>query len=263
MFFDTHTHLHLLSDRLYLPIDTLVKQSVSHQVQQLLTLSTHQAEFASLVQQVQPFECLYLGLGLHPLWIEQHKTKDLFILEKYLQNPPKHLVALGEIGLDKSSEKLLEQWQKQVHFFHQQLDLSEQFQLPVSLHSRKTHNEILQAIKVRKNKVKGVIHGFSGSVQQAKQFIDSGFFIGVGGVITYFRANKTRQAMAQLPLDCLLLETDSPDMPLNGRQGEINQPKNIRFVFEALCELKKIDQDKKDEVAKQLQQNAQRLFLTR
>ena len=103
----------------------------------------------------------------------------------------------------------------------------------------------------------GVVHGFAGSVQQAERFISLGYCIGVGGTITYPRASKTREVMTQLPLDALLLETDAPDMPLNGFQGQPNRPEQAARVFETLCELRP---EAPDVIAQALFDNTQRLF---
>ena len=104
---------------------------------------------------------------------------------------------------------------------------------------------------------KGVVHGFSGSLQQAQRFIELGYKIGVGGTITYPRASKTRDVMAQLPLSALLLETDAPDMPLNGFQGQPNRPEQAARVFTALCELRK---EPEEVIAGALLENTQSVF---
>jgi TatD DNase family protein len=102
-----------------------------------------------------------------------------------------------------------------------------------------------------------VIHAFNGSLQQAKTYIKMGFKIGVGGVITYQRAKKTRNTISQLPLKSLLLETDAPSMPISGMQGEINTPSALITIFEQLASLR---DENKDEIAKQLYKNSLSTF---
>ena len=116
--------------------------------------------------------------------------------------------------------------------------MAKQFNLPVNIHSRKTHDQIFTFLKRIPLSKLGVVHGFSGSYDQAKRFVDLGYKIGVGGTITYERANKTRQAIAKLPIDALVLETDSPDMPVFGFQGQPNRPERIVESFKALCTLR-------------------------
>lgn len=103
----------------------------------------------------------------------------------------------------------------------------------------------------------GVVHGFSGSLQQAERFVQLGYKIGVGGTITYPRASKTRDVIAKLPLASLLLETDAPDMPLNGFQGQPNRPEQAARVFAVLCELRP---EPADEIAEVLLNNTYTLF---
>ncbi len=102
-----------------------------------------------------------------------------------------------------------------------------------------------------------MVHGFAGSLQQAERFVQSGYKIGVGGTITYPRASKTRDVMARLPLSALLLETDAPDMPLNGFQGQPNRPEQVARVFASLCELR---QEPADVIANALLDNTKALF---
>ena len=119
-----------------------------------------------------------------------------------------------------------------------QADVQKILIVAVNLHSRKSHEQLFRFLKQANLPKCGVVHGFSGSYEQAKRFVDLGYKIGVGGTITYERANKTRQAIAKLPLEALVLETDTPDMPVFGFQGQPNRPERIVDTFEALCRLR-------------------------
>ncbi len=125
------------------------------------------------------------------------------------------------------------------------------------LHSRRTHDKLAMHLKRIDVPRRGVVHGFAGSLQQAQRFIELGYKIGVGGTITYPRASKTRDVMAQLPLTSLLLETDAPDMPLNGFQGQPNRPEQAARVFDVLCELR---QEPEDVIARALLENTRAVF---
>ena len=144
------------------------------------------------------------------------------------------LVAIGECGLDRSISNL----EKQTFLFEQQIALANELDLPLIVHHRQSHDLIAQSFKRCRPKNGGVIHAFSGSIQQAHYYIKQGFKLGVGGVITYERAAKTRAVIAKLEPQHLVLETDSPSMPLSGYQGEINTPLHIPNVFDALYGLK-------------------------
>lgn len=125
------------------------------------------------------------------------------------------------------------------------------------LHSRRSHDQLAAMLRQAKLPATGVVHGFAGSLSQAQAFIKLGYAVGVGGTISYERAQKTRQVMAQLPLSSLLLETDAPDMPLQGFQGQPNRPERAAVVFDVLCQLRT---ESAQEIADALLANTRRVF---
>ena len=125
-----------------------------------------------------------------------------------------------------------------MHWLQAQLQLANEHDLPVILHCRKAFSELVQLLRQQPPKMGGVYHGFSGSYQQATQLIDLGIKIGVGGTITYSRAQKTRATIAKLPLSALLLETDAPDMPVSGYQGQPNRPERLVNIVTVLAEIR-------------------------
>lgn len=203
------------------------------------------------------YPALYGALGLHPIVIEEHNDESLARLEQLLAAKPEKVVAVGEIGLDLYRDD--PQFAKQEQILDAQLRLAKRFDLPVLLHSRRTHDKLAMHLKKHALPRTGVVHGFAGSLQQAQRFIDLGYCIGVGGTITYPRASKTRDVMARLPLSSLLLETDAPDMPLNGFQGQPNRPEQAARVFSTLCELRA---EPPDVIADALLRNTRTLFST-
>lgn len=240
-FFDTHTHLDYLQQFTGESLSQLVENAKQAGVEKMLIVAVLARDFKTIQKMTALYpENLYYGLGLHPLYIKEHSEEDLSVLEHTLAHRDKNATAVAEIGLERAIPDLLtnELWQKQCHFFESQLYLAKQFALPVNIHSRKAHDQVFTFLKRISLPQYGVIHGFAGSYEQAKRFVDLGYKIGVGGTITYQRANKTRQAIAKLPLDALVLETDSPDMPVFGFQGQPNRPERIINTFEALCELR-------------------------
>jgi len=198
---------------------------------------------------------LYAALGLHPIVIEEHNGESLDILQECLAAQADAVVAIGEIGLDLYRED--PQFERQQQLLDAQLKLAKRYDLPVILHSRRTHDKLAMHLKKHDLPRKGVVHGFAGSLQQAQRFVELGYCIGVGGTITYPRASKTRDVMAQLPLSALLLETDAPDMPLNGFQGQPNRPEQAARVFTTLCELRP---EPAEDIAEALLANTRQLF---
>lgn len=252
--FDTHCHLDFppFQDDVGGHID-LARQ---HQVERILIPSVGPSNWLTITNLATQYPNLYFALGIHPHFIRQDPQVMLQQLEKVLADTSQHthLVAIGECGLDFTVDTPAE---IQEQILIRQLELANEYQLPVILHSRQSHNRLLQLLKQTPPIKGGVLHAFSGSEQQAKQFIKFGLKIGVGGVITYPRANKTRNTIRNLPIDTLVLETDAPDMPLTGEQGCYNHPKNTSVIVECVAELKK---QSKQTIACKLWENSNLLF---
>lgn len=222
-------------------------------VHRLVIPGVAEDQWPHLPKLCEEYNGLYYGLGLHPWWLANATTHWQEHLRDALERKSVHCVALGEIGLDSSRSVTAEH---QETALVAQLKLANEFALPVLLHSHKTHDRVLKWLR-RYPVVGGIIHGFSGSLQEAKAFWALGIHLGVGGTITYPRANKTRQAIAAMPLESLVLETDAPDMPLSGFQGQDNHPKQLPLVLDALAEL---HQQEADKIAPQLEKNVAELF---
>ncbi len=164
---------------------------------------------------------------------------------------------IGETGVDGHIDTPVT-LQQQV--FNGHLALAERASLPVIVHHRKSHHLLLECFKQSNYQGSGVIHAFSGSVEIAKGYIERGFYLGIGGTITYERAKKTRETLGYLlehHIDKLLLETDAPDMPMCGRQGEPNEPGYLTDVVDAISELYSVE---KSEVIAATTRNYFRLF---
>lgn len=224
-------------------------------VRQIIVPAVTADRFARVLRLAREHSPLYAALGLHPLYIAQHGDEQLAQLADFLASKPAKLVAVGEIGLDLYMAE--PQLARQQRLLAAQLKLAGRHDLPVILHSRRSHDQLAAMLRQADVPRRGVVHGFAGSLAQAQAFVRLGYFIGVGGTITYPRAQKTRGVMAQLPLAALLLETDAPDMPLAGYQGQPNRPERAADVFQALCLLRP---EPADTIATQLQQNTRTLF---
>jgi TatD DNase family protein len=176
---------------------------------------------------------LHHALGLHPMFMDEHKAEHIPQLHQLISksNP----VAVGEIGLDFFVEG--HDKQAQIDLFEQQLTIAKYYDLPVILHIRKAYDHALILLK-KHNITKGIVHAFSGSEQQAQLFIKHGFLLGVGGVITYDKATKIRRLFSQLPLNHIVLETDAPDMPLHDSDLNRNSPTQIPRILTALADIR-------------------------
>lgn len=233
-FYDTHCHFDFppFSD------DETNSLALAAQagVEKIIVPAIEADRFSRVLALADNYPALYAALGLHPIVIHKHQDASLALLEHHLQQRPAKLVAIGEMGLDLYMENPL--FDKQEAMLDAQLKLAKRYDLPVILHSRRTHDKLAAHLKRHNLPRTGVVHGFAGSLQQAERFVALGYKMGVGGTITYPRASKTRDVFAHLPLTSLMLETDAPDMPLNGWQGQPNRPERIADVFQALCTLR-------------------------
>ncbi|TCT20689.1 TatD family hydrolase [Thiobaca trueperi] len=176
---------------------------------------------------------LYPALGLHPVYLDQHADQDLAALERTVadQRP----LAIGEIGLDFFVRDL--DRTRQQRLFESQLTIARDARLPVLLHVRKAHDEVL-AILRRIRVCGGIAHAFNGSLQQARQYQDLGFKLGFGGMLTFERSAKLRRLAAALPLESIVLETDAPDMTVAAHRGERNSPEYLPDVLAALAQVR-------------------------
>jgi len=177
---------------------------------------------------------LYPALGLHPMYIAQHQDGDLTALVRALADHPE-VVAVGEIGLDFYVADLDRERQRTL--FEGQLQIAKAAQLPVLLHVRKAHAEVLESLK-RFQPVGGIAHAFNGSMEIAKQYLDLGFKLGFGGAMTYPQAKKLRRLASELPLSAIVLETDAPDMEGEQYHGQRNSPAYLADYLAVLAELR-------------------------
>ena len=219
------------------------------------------------------------SLGVHPWFVilqddkspSSPKNYDVSFQEQQLKQfislNKKKIVAIGECGIDvfkakkntQNQQALNENIVLQQDFFDMQLSLAQENNLPDIVHHCQSHALILPLLNKDKLAKAGVIHAFSGSYQQAKAYVELGFKIGVGGTITYPRAKKTINAIKQLPLSSLLLETDAPAMPPMGMQGVKNSPLSIAIVFQTLVDIRN---EPEKVIARQIEDNVEQLFFS-
>ena len=190
--------------------------------------------------------------GLHPMFLPEHRPEHLQQLRDWVQREAP--CAIGECGLDFFVDNLDPAEQRL--YFQAQLELAREMQLPLIVHARRALDEVIQRIR-RVGRLSGVVHSFSGSPEQARQLWDLGFMIGLGGPLTYPRANRLRGLVSKMPLEFLLLETDAPDQPDAGIRGQRNEPARLRQILETVAELR---QQAAAEIAAQTTANAKQLF---
>ncbi|MFV8783353.1 TatD family hydrolase [Microbulbifer sp. SA54] len=218
------------------------------------------AQWRSLFALVGSEPDWYGAVGVHPWWAADLAVSVARLQQAIVERVTKEragsgrVVAVGECGLDKSIATSLAD---QEAVLRPQLAAACELELPVIVHCVKAHSEILALLKVFRPARGGVIHAFSGSAEIAREYWKLGFRLGIGGTITYERAAKTRRTVSEVPLESLLLESDAPDMPHAGRQGERNSPEYLPAVAETVAQLRGIPVE---QVCAQTRENTQVLF---
>jgi len=239
---DAHCHLDFPdfpdfdSDR-----EAMLERARQAGVRRFILPGTTAATWQRTLDLAAKYEDIFPCLGLHPYFMDEHREEHLEKLEELLADNPQ-VVAVGEIGIDFWNSPSPEEKDRQWYFFDAQLKLAKKHDLPVVLHIRKAMDEVTKRLRQLQLPKGGLAHAFSGSQQQAEKLVKLGFKLGLGGALTYPRAQKLRRVAANLPVTSFLLETDSPDMPLNGQQGQRNEPSNIPLIQKNLAELRQMDE---------------------
>lgn len=214
--------------------------------------ATHADEWPALREAAAADPGLHAAYGLHPTFLEHHREAHLPLLREWIKR--ERPVAVGECGLDFYIEGL--DAEAQSAFFEAQLRIARDADLPLIVHARRAVDQVTAAIR-RIGGLRGVVHSFSGSRQQAEKLWELGFMLGLGGPVTYERANRLRTLAATMPLEHLLLETDAPDQPDSSIRGQRNEPARLTVVCEAIARLRGVPAA---EVAAATTANARRLF---
>lgn len=247
MFTDSHCHLF---KEYFDNIDEVIKRAADNKVFKCISAADSIKTCYEMLELSNKYDNIYIALGIHP----ENCFDNLDELNNIInsQHNNKKLVAIGEIGLDYYYGK--DNKEKQIEVFESQLKLAEECNLPVIVHSREATLDTINSLK--KYRVRGVIHCFSGSLETANEYIKMGYYIGIGGVMT-FKKSKIDEIIKDIPLDNIILETDSPYLTPEPYRKYRNEPKYIKTIAEYLADIKKISLD---EVSKNTENNIKELF---
>ena len=231
MFIDTHMHI---GDDFGVKPDQYIENALNNNVKLLIASFCEKDDLALSTEFVDKYKNLYCCVGYHPEVANNIVDNDYELLEKTIKSNKK-IVAIGEIGLDYYWVK--DNKDKQREVFRKQLELAVKLNLPVVIHTRDAIEETYQILK--EYPVKGVLHCFSGSLEMANKFIKLGFLLGIGGVVT-FKNSKLYQVIENVPLESIVLETDSPYLAPEPKRGTTNESANIPFIAEKIASIKNI-----------------------
>lgn len=247
MFVDTHCHI---SSEYYDDLEQVKTNAFNNGIVKVINNGCNQKSNEEILKLVRDNPYMYGAIGIHPENVEEYKVEDLRFIEQNLANPK--IVAIGEIGLDYHYTKDNKEAQKQL--LEAQLALAEKYKMPVIIHSREATQDTIDILK--KYHVKGVIHSFSGSLEVAKIYIKMGYLLGVNGVIT-FKNSNIKDVYKEIPLENIILETDSPYLTPHPFRGKQNEPMYIKVIAEFVANIKNVSVE---ELAQKTNQNVQKMF---
>ena len=256
MIFETHAHYD--DERFDEDRDILIEKLFQKNICNIINVGASIESTKTTIALAKKYENMYAAAGVHPSDIAGLNEETLAWLKEQTKDPK--VIAVGEIGLDYYCDKEEEVQKAQRYWFAQQMGLARESQLPVIIHSRDAAEDTMRVMKeVHAEEIPGVIHCYSYSPEMAKEFIKMGYYIGVGGVVTFKNAKKLKETVMQIPLERILLETDSPYMAPEPHRGSRNDSGNLVYVAEKIAELRGITAK---EVENDTLANARKLFLT-
>lgn len=248
---DTHSHIDMLEENY---LDTAIKNAGNSNVKKIILPSVDANSFQRVLEISEKYDDVYCALGIHPTEAQGVNAK---VFEQILElaNNPK-FVAIGECGLDYYWDKTYIEEQKKV--FTKQIEIANTLKKPLLVHDREAHKDTFDLLIQNVNyDIPVIMHCFSGSLEFAKECIKKGFYIALGGVVTFKNAKKVHEIAKEIPLEYLLLETDAPYLTPEPYRGKQNEPAYTKFVAEKIAELRGISFD---EIAIATTQNARKVF---
>ena len=245
---DTHCHL---NKEYYENVETVINDAVSDNVEYLIVSSCSTENWEENINLINKYKNVYLNISLHPEYGNEEIDYDLYLeqMKKIIKSNSK-IIAIGEIGLDYHYDNTNKDRQKDL--FIKQIMLAKEYKLPIVIHTRDATKDTIDILK--KFNIKGIIHCFSGSLETAREYINMGFYLGIGGVVT-FKNSKLKDVIKEIGLDSIVLETDSPYLsPIRGNK---NFPKNIKIIAEYIASLLNISVE---EVSKKTTLNVKKIY---
>lgn len=249
------THAHLDDEKFAEDVGEVVERAKEAGIIAIVNMGTDMQSSQKSVDLASKYSSVYTGVGIHPSDIFPLTNDDDDMLAKWTE--VEKVIAIGEIGLDYYWEKDSEKRLLQQKMFIRQLDLARQLHLPVCIHDREAHGDMMKLLKTEGRKNYGVIHCFSGSYEMAQELLSLGWYLGIDGPLTYKNAAKLPEIVAKLPLDRILIETDSPYLTPMPYRGKRNEPALVRLVAEEAARICNISLE---EFAVRTTQNAKDIY---
>ncbi|HIS36751.1 TPA: TatD family hydrolase [Candidatus Scatousia excrementigallinarum] len=247
---DTHSHVDMIAG---LSTEDVLENAYANGVRKIIVPCAYPKDVDKIYELVNKYDNLYGLLGVHPSEARDWDDSLIEKIKKYASSPK--IVGIGEIGLDYYWDKSFNDVQKEV--FIKQIKLANELGLPVCVHDREAHKDSFDILKKYNEGSPVVMHCFSGSVEFARECIKEGWYLALGGVVTFKNAVKMKEVAEDIPLDKLLLETDAPYLTPVPFRGKENRPAYVRFVAEEIAKIRGVSFN---EIAQATSENAEKVF---
>ncbi|MGC4379262.1 TatD family hydrolase [Fictibacillus sp. Mic-4] len=250
--FDTHAHLNAV--QFQEDVEEVIERALAEGVEHIVVVGFDTETIHGAIKLAENYDFIYAAVGWHPVDAIDMRDEDLNWIEELASHPK--VVALGEMGLDYHWDKSPKEVQKEV--FRRQIRLAKKVNLPIIIHNREATKDVVDILREEGAKeVGGIMHCFSGSLEVAKECMDMNFYISFGGPVTFKNAKKPKEVAKEVPIDRLLIETDCPYLSPHPFRGKRNEPSYVKYVAEALAELKEMPVE---QLIEKTSENAKRLF---
>ena len=255
MIFETHAHYN--DEAFRDDLDSIFARFPEKRIGRVVNIASDLDSIGECLDLAHRYPFMYCALGIHPSDSAPLTDELLEEIRGKLSDP--RVVAVGEIGLDYYWDTPDREIQK--HWFEEQLEMARQADLPVVIHSREAAQDTMRLMQDhRAEEIGGVVHCYSYSLELAKEFVKMGFFIGIGGVVTFKNARKLKEVAAGIPIDHIVLETDSPYLAPVPFRGKRNSSLYLPYVVDAIAQIKGMDPE---EIISRTEENAERLYRLR
>lgn len=245
------THIHLYDDRYLDNLEKVIEGAKDAGIVRIIVNGIDKKTSIESIKLANKYEFIYAAIGLHPSEIDKNKDNDLSWIHELAKD--KKVIAIGEIGLDYYWDKTYNDLQKEI--FIQQIKIANELKLPVIVHSREAHQDTFDIMK--EHQTKGILHCFQSSLELAKEYVKLGYYLGIGGVVTFKNSRVIKEVVKGIDIDYLLTETDGPYLTPVPFRGKINKPEYIKYIIDEISKIKKMD---KNIVEKKIFNNYKRLF---
>ncbi|RBP62065.1 TatD DNase family protein [Alkalibaculum bacchi] len=247
------THAHLIDEKYEENRSEIIEGLQNNRMEILINPAVDLDTSRKGIQLAESWNFIFAAVGYHPHEARHASEEDLKEIEKLSTHPK--VVAIGEIGLDYHYDFSPREIQQEI--YEKQIDIAKRQKLPIIIHSREAHQDTFDILERNKEGLAGVLHSYSGSWEMAKRYLDLGFYLSISGPITFKNAHKLPEVAEKVPLDRILIETDSPYLTPAPYRGKVNNPAYVRYVAEEICRLRNIEFE---ELLLQIKENTLALF---